>query len=163
MAAHDSQYPGEAKPKSIRIDPSGISMNWKNTAAFISSVLAVLAGTGGYASFRLVTEQQVDQKVATSEARTIAKIDVVKKDVKKVRDEIGGPAGLKATIGDVQHVQHSDIAIREARRVVEEQVQCRRNDDGCAERRAQEQERIRRLNMKRLKAKLDPCASLVCN
>ena len=159
MPAHDSQYPGEVTSKSFRVDSTGVSLNWRNSTYFAAVMLSLLAGTGGYASVRLVTAEQVDEKVEASEARQDRKIDVVKQSVKESQEAI---VGLTATVGDVQLVQHSDIAHREARRVVDEQMQCRREDAICQDRRDSERERIRRLNVKRLQAKLDPCVSLLC-
>jgi len=163
MPAHDSQYPDEHKPRSFRVDPSGISMNWRYTSVAVGAIFAAFAGTGGYASFRLVTEAQVNQKIVASESRTTREVKAVDDKVEVLKTEISGPAGLKATIGDLQHVQHSDIAIREARRVVDEEVACRRNDDECQERKDYQRERLRRTNMERLKNKREPCASLVCD
>lgn len=162
MSAHDSQYPGEAKSKSIRFDPTGFSMNWRNGTILIGTVLSLLGAGGAYGGFRLVSEAQVDEKVAASKADVKKEIEVVAKAEKEDRVAI---VGLTVTIGAVQTIQHRDIAHREARRVVEEQIQCRRTDNGCQDRKDDTRERIRRANMKRLAAKppQDPCTSLQCN
>lgn len=129
----------------------------------VLTILATLVlGTGGYGGYNLVTEAQMKKEIAASEEKQSEKVEVVKDEVKK---NTGAIEGLTATIGDVQEVQHMDIAVREARRVVDEQVKCRRGDDGCHDRKVRDLERVRRTNMKRLKAKppLEPCASLACN
>lgn len=151
MAAHDSQYPNEDKPKTIRVDGTGVSMNWRN---IIIGLLTVLGGVGGYTGISFVTEGQLETAVAKEQKAREAADTEIRQDV----------VDLTVKVDSVQSVQHMDIAHREARRVVAESIQCRRNDDGCEERRAKEQERIRRLNMKRLQAEKPraPCSDLSC-
>jgi hypothetical protein len=162
MPAHDSQYPGENKPRTIRVDGTGISMNWRN---FIGAVLTLLLTGGGYAGIKLVTCEQMDEAIRTSEARQGEALQGVRSMVVNQGEQL---VGLTAVVGQVQDTQHMDIAVREARRVVDEEIVCRRGDDVCVENKEREKERLRRLNMRRLAmpkengGPLDPCASTKC-
>lgn len=151
MPAHDSQYPGEDKAKTIRVDSTGMSMNWRNV---IVGLLTILGGVGGYTGFSFVTEGQLNDAVAIEKKAREDGDAEIKQEV----------VGLSAKVGSVQSVQQMDISYREARRVVGEQIECKRNDEDCQQRKVQELERIRRLNMARLQADKPgpPCADLTC-
>lgn len=133
----------------------------KKVLSTIGAIVTVIAGYGGW---QFVTEAQMEEEIAKSEKKQRDHVEEVKTEVTaEVKKNTGAIEGLTASIGDVQQTQHRDIAIREARRVVNEQPRCGRGDDRCRRRRSNDRERIRRTNMKRLKAKMDPCPGLQCN
>lgn len=150
--------PGE-KPKMIQSDGTGlrISMGWKGWGA----VVAVLLTSGGsVAGFNIVTEGQLDQKISASERKQTDRVDEVKAEVGKNRASI---ETLTATVQSVQDVQHMDVAHREARRLVEDLMVCNANHKSCQRKRTEKIERLRRINMKRLKDKRETCNRLDCN
>ena len=151
MAAHDSKYPGEAKARTIRVDGSGVSMNWRN---IVIGVLTVIGGIGGYTGFSFVTVGQLDARMADEQKARKDGDAAIQKEV----------VGLTVRVASVQQVQQMDISYREARRVVGEQFDCRGDDEGCLQRKELELERIRRLNMARLQADKPepPCSDLSC-
>jgi hypothetical protein len=137
-------------------------MNWRN---FTGAVLTILVTSGGYAGFKLVTCEQMNEAISVSEAKQSQALEGVRSMVVSQGTQL---VGLTATVNQVQETQHMDIAIREARRVVDEEIVCRRGDDTCAESKDREKERLRRLNMRRLAmpkesgGPLEPCASTKC-
>lgn len=162
MAAHDSQYPGEDKSKTIRVDSTGISTNWRN---FIIAVTTVIATFTGYTGLRFVTCDEMDEAIGKAKAEQSRDLTSVKKEVEAQGKQL---VGITVTVGQMQTVQHQDIAVREARRVVSESIKCRRGDQDCWQRFGSEMERIRRINMRRLAVPkerggpLEPCADLNC-
>jgi len=162
MSAHDSKYPDEPKHKSIRVDNTGISMNWRNV---ILGVLTVLGTAGGYTGLRFVTCNEMDTAIKESEEKQGVALEGVRTTVEMQGEQLGG---LTITVGQIERVQHQDIAHREARRVVEKAISCRPNQHRCVKRRERETERIRRINMKRLAipkkngGPLTPCATIDC-
>lgn len=131
----------------------------KRVIGIIATIFTVCSGYGGW---QLVTKAQLDERTAEIKAEARDERDELKQDVQKNTAAI---VVVSATVKQVQEVQHLDVAHREARRVVEDAIKCRRNDNGCQDRRDRELERIRQLNMRRLQAKRPrpPCANLACN
>lgn len=136
--------------------PGGAMASWR---VIFLGFLTIFGGGVGYTGWRFITVEQAEAMIVEhEEKRTVAQI-ALKTEVTK---NTGAISGLKATIGSVQRVQHQDIAHREARRVVGEEIKCRRNDNGCEDRLVDERERIRQLNMVRLEKGKTPCAKLQC-
>lgn len=150
--------PGE-KTKAIETDKTGlrITMGWKGWGTV---VLILLTGGGGVAGFSLVTDSDLDQRIAASEKKQLDRVEDVKSEVGKNRKSIDL---LTVTVKSVQEVQHVDVAHREARRVVEEQLDCNMNQKACRAKRTEKIERLRRINMKRLKEGRETCDLLDCS
>lgn len=131
----------------------------------VIAILTIVFGGGGYSGWQLVTKAQLDEKAAEIKAEAKEERKTLSKNVQMVSAKVDTNT---ETIQAVQEVQHMDIAVREARRVVDENIKCRRGDNGCEDRKDREKERVRRLNMARLGAKKKedrrpPCADLACN
>lgn len=139
------------------LDKRTLSVNLDKKVAGI--IVLFFLGGGSYTGIQFVTESQLDAAISDSKTEHSQKIESVETEVKKNRTEL---TGLTATIGEVQETQHRDIAHREARRVVTENINCNRTDNGCQRRRASTLERIRRLNMRRLKTSEPVCFNLTC-
>lgn len=151
--AADSGYP--RRSKHFQSEPGGFYASNKVWGAIVTTVLGLITGGATYSGWQLVTKAHLDKRMATEQK---AREDG---DAKLATDMVG----LTVKVDSVQTVQHLDVAQRNARRVVREQIECRRNDDGCERRKINELERIRRLNMERLQAKKPkpPCADLACS
>lgn len=150
---------GSVRP-SVAADRSGmtVGMPW---GAWALAATLLLGGGTAVAGWRLVTCDQLDKAIATSEAKQAAPVKSLSQKVDTQGRQIGA---LTATIGNVQKVQHQDIAFREARRVVDGAIRCGSRDLECQKQLIEERERIRQLNMRRLASNppLDPCADLLC-
>lgn len=124
----------------------------------VGTLITLIGGMGTIAGFHFVTEDEVDAKVSEistsitlSENIKHTKID----NILNIHENQIGAIGAK--IQSVQTVQHMDIAVREARRVTAhiKNQHIRSN----------EQERVRRENMRRLAnlpKSLPPCSTVNC-
>lgn len=149
--------PGE-KIRVFQSDGTGmrVTMGWKGWGTLL---VALLAGGGGVTGFSVVTGGDLDEKISKSEQKQTERVEEVKQEVEKNRESIND---LTATVKSVQEVQHIDVAHREARRVVEEQMVCNLSQKSCRRKRTEKIERLRRINMKRLKDKRETCDHLDC-
>lgn len=135
---------------SIRPIADNIIKNWKLFAA----VIVVLGGgSGTYAAFDFITCDEVDRKL-TSVKESI-EIKENERHTKLNKELANQFTKLNSNITDIQTVQHQDIAAREARRVTEKIYPLRKRLD--------EMDRIRRINLKRLFERKDPCSTVECS
>lgn len=161
--ASDSGWP--RRSKHFQQEPGGFYASHRVWGAIAGVIMAILTGGATYSGWQLVTQKQLDESINEAKAEQA----VVNEEVSSALTTQGETiVVVSATVKRVQEVQHLDIAQREARRVVDEAIQCRRYDNGCRDRRDREIERIRRLNTERLGAKREedrkpPCADLACN
>lgn len=130
----------------------------KRVGSIIGVILSIISAYGGW---QLVTKAQLDER--TAEIKAVAK-EERKVLARAVDSNTIAIVEVADTVKQVREVQNLDVAHREARRVVDESVRCRRGDDSCQGRRDDELERVRQLNMKRLQADKPkpPCADLAC-
>jgi len=148
----------DKKTKVFQSDSTGlrVTMGWRGWAILLTTLLA---GGSGATGLTLVTGGQLDEAIIKSEKKQTDRVQEVKTEVGKNRESI---EILTATVKSVQDVQHTDVAHREARRVVEEQMICS-NKKTCLEKRTEKIERLRRINIKRLKAGRETCDRLDCS
>lgn len=151
--------PQGEKTKVFKSDGTGlqITMGWRGWAILLTTLIA---GGGSVTGFGLVTGGQLDKAIIRSEKKQIDRVEEVKEEVGKNRESI---EVLTVTVKSVQDVQHTDVAHREARRVVEEQMNCNSNRKTCVEKRTEKIERLRRINIKRLKTGRETCDQLDCS
>lgn len=126
-------------------------INWKS----IMLIVMIVFGGGGIAALDLVSKDGVQQKIDKSlmyfrsqeDARHI-KLDMTISQQGRDLDEI------KKVVGEVQTVQHRQIAREEARRIT------------CDIKNRRERERrydtLLDLNLRRLSSGLEPCRTLTC-
>lgn len=133
----------ERPSKNFEFNGKHISIDWK---LLVGIILALIGGGGSYAGFSLITDAEARAMLSETEKKMSEKHDALEKNVEENTEAI---QGLTATIVSVQTVQHRDIAFREANRVVES-IKCNINDTRCLERKNDERERIRQINMRRL-------------
>ena len=136
--------------------PGGAMASWR---VIIFTFLGIFGGGLGYTGWRFVTVEQAEKMIVQHEAKMSEAREEVKAEVGKNTTAVGG---LTASIVIVQKNQNRDIAYRASKRVVDEQMQCRRSDNGCQDKQVDERERIRQLNMARLEKGESPCATLLC-
>lgn len=141
--------------KIFELNGNHVTANWKVVIPFI---LALIGGTGGYASWRLVSYAEAEEMISKAKKESDHKYDSISKNVKNNTKTIGTVLDV---VEEVRDRQHDDIAIREARRLVEE-IECKKWDRGCEYKKDQARERIRRINKDRLKAKKELCATINC-
>lgn len=151
--------PQSKKTKVFKSDGTGlqITMGWRGWVILLTTLLA---GGGSVTGFGLVTGGQLDEAIVRSEKKQTDRVEEVKVEVGKNRKSI---EVLTVTVKGVRDVQHADVAHREARRVVEEQMVCNSNKKTCLEKRTEKIERLRRINMKRLKNSRETCDQLDCD
>jgi hypothetical protein len=151
--------PSGEKTKVFKSDGTGmrITLGWKGWAILLTTLLA---GGGSVTGLSFVTEGQLDEAIVKSEKKQTDRVEEVKTEVGKNRKSI---ESLVVTVQSVQEVQHVDVAHREARRVVEEELACGSNQKVCREKRIEKIERLRRINMKRLKEGRSTCDRLECS
>lgn len=153
-----SVIPKGQKTKKIESDKTGlrITMSWKGWGTL---VVFLLTGGGGAVGLNFVTDSQLEKRFNASEKKQTERVESVKIEVEKNRESI---ETLTITVNGVRDVQHADVAHREARRVVEEQLICNSTQKLCREKRTEKIERLRRINIKRLKNGRETCDQLNC-
>lgn len=149
----------DKKTKVFQSDSTGlqITMGWRGWAILLTTLLA---GGGGATGLTLVTGGQLDEAIVKSERKQIDRVQEVKSEVGKNRKSIDK---LTTTVKSVQDVQHTDLAHREARRVVEEGLICNSSQKACRAKRIEKVERLRKINMKRLSDGRSTCDQLDCS
>jgi len=158
MPVHDEVLPKDSKRRSIRVDSTGASMNWRTITIVIGVLLG--GGTGGttYLNYLLADSKEFKKFRKQNDIEHVQlekKISVNAENVKQLDDKVTA----------LQTVQHRDYAVREARRIVNEKFKCNiRNSERCQNERDQAIERIRRKNIKRLQSKIpqEVCSDLDC-
>ena len=138
------------------INGRGIAVSWKTVLAVLTVLLG--GGGGGYAVRQYVTAGQVDQKieaVKASENVRHEKLDRVVDGLIVTQEAQGTKLEqVSRTVGSIQAVQHRQIARDEARRVTK--------DIRSRNQREEAYDRIREVNLSRLKRGAEPCGSLEC-
>lgn len=144
--------------RSLRADSTGLAvvLPWGVWAALIT---VLFGGGGSCIVFKLVTSDQMQQAIAASERKQSTDVKTLATEVKNNSKSL---KTLGRTVGQVQLTQQMDIAVREARRVVDEEMDCNQQLKGCRDKREDARERIRRVNMRRLKVGKEPCSDISC-
>jgi len=140
----------------LTVKEDGIKINWKVLTAFL---IVLFGGSGTYAGIQLVTKENLDKAILSHEQRIEGKNK--RQDIMIERNaadivENGKVIGtIRISLDAIQETQHKSIARGEARRVTQKISNRAKREEAY--------DRIRDLNMKRLKKGQDPSLNLRCN
>lgn len=139
----------------LTIKENGININWK-VLLILTTIL--FGGGATYTGYQLVTKEKLDQAILNYDQRVEnrnAKQDETIQQNSAAIVENGKVIGtIRISLDAIQETQHKTIARQEARRVT--QTISNRN------KREEAYDRIRDINIKRLKKGDDPCLDLKC-
>lgn len=158
--AHVPRYEEEPDniKKSIRMDSTGISSNWR----MILLIAATLLGGGSVFGWKIVPaingeDNETTQAIRKHEegpAHTQLNV-TLKNQGKQITANTETLNDVSNQLTDVQTTQNSAYARQEARRVTEE-IKSR-------DKREREYDRIVRINFSRLKKGREPCSNIDCS
>ena len=138
--------------RNFRLDAQGIIANWKSLGVLLT---LLLGGGGSWLAWDVANEDEVDNRIVkhATDERSYEDERYQRHD-RIIVNNSKAINGLVDTVGEIQSVQHKQVAREEARRVTSEI-----ND---RERRELEYDRLADQNMRRLRAGRDPCSTVTC-